>query len=405
MSKLPIKEIFIDFRKEGYLGSKNILLYFMIKKSTTSDVKNHNRNLIYQYVLEENNLSQKDIAAKFQLSLPTVIQNLNELKMQNLILEQGHYQSTGGRKAKRFIPNTNARAAIGLDITKNHIALAITNLTGDIIEASRIRCQYEDTPAFYSKIVRLIDDMLYKHAIDTESILGLGVSVPGIIEKDHKTISVSMLIDNLQEGTSLYDHLSCYFNYPIYIENDATSSGFAEFWHSPSATNIFYLFLGNSVGGAIYFNNAPYAGENSHSAEIGHTTLIPGGETCYCGRKGCVDCYCAARVLSDYAGGSLENFFFNLRNKVPGYQKKMDEYIDYLAIAIMNIRMLFDCDIMIGGYVGSFIGPYINDLKKRINKQDIFSKSADYILTCTLKSESSALGAAMIFIDKFRKSI
>lgn len=377
----------------------------MPKKSTSFDVKNHNRNLIYQYVLEEKNLSQKDIATKFQLSLPTVIQNLNELKMQNLILEQGHYQSTGGRKAKRFIPNTNAKVSIGLDITKNHIALALTNLAGDMIESTRIRCLYEDTPAFYSKIVRLIDGMLYKHAIDTQTILGLGVSVPGIVEKDHKTISVSMLIENLQEGTSFYEHLSCYFDYPIYIENDASSSGFAEFWHSPTVTNIFYLFLSNSVGGAIYFNNEPYTGENSHSAEIGHTTLIPGGEKCYCGRYGCVDCYCAASILSDFAGGSLENFFRSLQSKVPGYQEKMDAYLDYLAIAIMNIRMLFDCDIMIGGYVGSFIGPYIDDLKKRINKQDVFSKSANYILPCKLQSESSALGAALIFIDKFRKSI
>ncbi|MDD3337791.1 MAG: ROK family transcriptional regulator [Lachnospiraceae bacterium] len=378
---------------------------YMPKKNTATDVKYHNRNLIYQYVLREENLSQKEIAENLQLSLPTVIQNLNELKEKNLILEQGHYQSTGGRKAKRIAPNTMARVAIGLDITKNHIALVLTNLVGDIIEKQRIRCIYSDTPAFYSNVSRLIDEMLFKHSIDTSSILGLGVSIPCIITPDHKTIFYSNLIPGMPEGQLLYEHFSSYFDYPIYIENDASSGSLGEFWNSTGNDNIFYLFISNSVGGAIYYNNQLYAGDNCHSAEIGHTTLVPNGNKCYCGRSGCVDAYCSAAVLADFTHGTLNDFMDKLAAGEPAYVEKWNEYLDYLSVTIMNIRMLFDCDIVIGGYMGSCIVPYLDQLKMRIIAQDIFSPNADFVRACKLQTECSALGVALTFIDSFRKSI
>ena len=75
-------------------------------------------------------------------------------------------------------------------------------------------------------------------------------------------------------------------------------------------SEYFYLLVSNSIGGAIYFNNTAYTGEHNRSAEIGHTTLIPDGLKCYCGRSGCVDVYCSASLLSEFSeDGTLEDFF------------------------------------------------------------------------------------------------
>ena len=59
----------------------------MKNKSTAIDIRNYNRNIIYNLLFQEDDLSQKEIAEKLNLSLPTVIQNLNDLREQNLILE------------------------------------------------------------------------------------------------------------------------------------------------------------------------------------------------------------------------------------------------------------------------------------------------------------------------------
>ena len=120
----------------------------MKNKSTAIDIRNYNRNIIYNLLFQEDDLSQKEIAEKLNLSLPTVIQNLNDLREQNLILELGHYQSTGGRKAKRIALNAMARVALGLDITKNHISLVLLNLTGEILECKHIRLIYQTLLTF-----------------------------------------------------------------------------------------------------------------------------------------------------------------------------------------------------------------------------------------------------------------
>ena len=50
-------------------------------------------------------------------------------------------------------------------------------------------------------------------------------------------------------------------------------------------------------------------GDAFRCGEAGHMTLIPDGKPCYCGKTGCVDAYCSARLLSDLSGGRLEDSF------------------------------------------------------------------------------------------------
>ncbi len=49
-------------------------------------------------------------------------------------------------------------------------------------------------------------------------------------------------------------------------------------------------------------------GETFKSAEFGHMIIEKGGRTCYCGKNGCVDAYCSAKVLSKYSDDDLELF-------------------------------------------------------------------------------------------------
>ena len=41
-------------------------------------------------------------------------------------------------------------------------------------------------------------------------------------------------------------------------------------------------------------------------------TVAPGGRQCYCGKQGCFDAYCSAKVLKAAGGGSLDTFFERL---------------------------------------------------------------------------------------------
>ncbi len=125
-------------------------------------------------------------------------------------------------------------------------------------------------------------------------------------------------------------------------------------------------------------------------------TLVPGGRKCYCGQRGCADAYLAATNLS---ADDLEGFFAELRKgKNPDVTALWNDYLDHLAAVVKNVNVLLDCDVVIGGYVGAYMEPYIEGLRARVAKRGTFDQAADYIRLCSYKKESIAAGAALHFI-------
>ena len=113
--------------------------------NTNIEVKKNNRNRIFRYICKNGIVSNPDISYKLKMSLPTVTQITKELIEMGLVEENGELQSTGGRRAKALSAASNVKQAVGLDITKNHISLILTNLTGEMLKYERIFYPY--TPA------------------------------------------------------------------------------------------------------------------------------------------------------------------------------------------------------------------------------------------------------------------
>ena len=78
-----------------------------------------------------------------------------------------------------------------------------------------------------------------------------------------------------------------------------------------------------------------------------------------------------------------------------------DEYLDHLALAIHNLIMAFDYDLIIGGYLGQYIDDYMEELGEKIRKLDPYLKDMSFLKPAVYKYEASAVGAALIFIEKF----
>lgn len=140
-----------------------------------------------------------------------------------------------------------------------------------------------------------------------------------------------------------------------------------------SPRSLVYLSLSNSVGGAILTGGALYGGDHLRAGEFGHNTLVPDGRPCYCGKKGCLDAYCPAKVLSQLTDGNLALFFDGLRSGNAALQTAWNEYLSYLAVAVNNLRMTFDCDVIVGGYVGGFLAEFGEPLREMLVERNTFA--------------------------------
>lgn len=373
-----------------------------IKQATNMEVKKNNRNRVFRYICKHGTVSNPDISYDMKMSLPTVTQITKELIERGFIEETGELKSTGGRRAKALSVAVNVKQAVGLDITKNHISFVLTNLTGEILKYVRIFLPYTHEEDYYRRVNEELERFLDESSADRKRILGIGISFPGIIDLDRQLITYSHIL-----GVKMipFDSVSCFFDYPCFFLNDANAGAYAEGIRSDEMERFFYLSLSNTVGGAVFDNNRLVQGDHFRCGEVGHMTVIPDGTVCYCGKKGCLDAYCNALNLSNAANGKLEKFFDLLEKKDQRVSEIWNVYTGFLAVALNNIHMVLDCDIILGGYVGSYAEPYISDIWKKVSERNTFTEERQFVNSCRYKKGAAALGAALEVIENFVKQI
>ena len=364
------------------------------------NLRKFNTSNIYSYFLTHPDATKQDLALNLNLTLPTVTKNIDYLSGLGLIEASGSRGQTGGRRAITYSLCAEAKVALGIDITMHHVSCVAVDLNGEIISFKRNYLIFEYSDSYFKKVADLLNGFIAESKIEEEKILGVGIGIQALVKNDNRTVFYSGIME-FREDT--YEMFRKYIHYDISMFNDAKASCFAEKWVNKDIQNAFYILLSNNVGGAMIINGQVYSGNNFRAAEVGHITLVPQGRQCYCGQCGCVDPYLAATNLSQ---DDLAGYFAELKKTTDAkILANWDRYLDYMASAINNVRALMDCDIILGGYVGAYLEPYLDEIKKRAMKVNTFDSNADFIKLCTYKSESIAAGAALHYIAQFINTI
>lgn len=390
-----------------------------MRKGTNSlEVKRLNRNRVFRYVTEQSETSMPDIAAALDISGPTVLTIVKELKAAGVVAEVGELKSTGGRKAKAIATVWDARYAVGMDVTKNHVSFVYTDLAMKVLGHERIRKLFMDEERYYQETAELLADFIERNHIPKNKIEGIGISMPGIVDRDKNMLTISRVL-GIQDVPR--ERWAAYIPYSCELLNDANAAAITEdVCCKKPESNMVYLSLSNSVGGAVIFademksndgiesnydKGTMYMGNNWRSGEFGHMVIHPEGRTCYCGKKGCLDAYCSALRLAEPEDGDLRAFFEKMEAGNGQYRQIWEEYLDDLAIVVDNLRMCFDCEVVLGGYVGKYMGPYIEQFCGVAAKKDIFGGSGQYVRVCRCHEEASAYGAALYQIGQYISKI
>ncbi len=145
-------------------------------------------------------------------------------------------------------------------------------------------------------------------------------------------------------------------------------------------------------------------GHNLRSGEVGHTTLVPGGRPCYCGKSGCVDAYCRAGLLHGHTGGSLKDFFLRLHTGDAALRSVWDAYLDNVAVVVNNLRMMLDCDVILGGYVGRYMDAELAGLRRRGPSATPSSRTPAISRPVPIK-KAAALGSAIPWIEEYLQTL
>lgn len=367
--------------------------------SSNMDVKRRNRANTLRCILESERVSQMELTQRLALSWPTILQNVKELMALGLVREDGVYDSTGGRKAKAYAPVRDARAAVGMEVAQDHISVVLTGLDGGILRQARGNLRFSQEEVYMRYLGGLVQRFVEAGGA-SEKLLGVGIALPGVVDGEK-----GLLRDSRALGlkNAPLEQFSRHISWPCRFLSAANAAGLAE--AGGRSGDLVYLSLDDSVGGAVLREGNLCVGDRLRAGEFGHTTLVPGGLRCACGQAGCLDAYCSAKRLSDQAGGNLAAFFEGLQAGDPKLREVWREYLEHLAIAVNNLHVSFDCDVVVGGSVGSYLREFGELLRALLAERNPFGPDASYLKECGCTREASAVGAALAQVREYLQNL
>jgi predicted NBD/HSP70 family sugar kinase len=378
----------------------------MEESPSITERRRQTRNGVYQRLYQsETPLSKPELAHALGLSMPTIHQNIRELLAMGLVRPDGAKQSTGGRRAVGYAVDVRARFAVGISIMTDHLDLLATDLRLQEIAYKKTAAEpmpLHSMQLLGERVAAELETFLDESRLERAKMLGVGVTLPAVLnaERDRIVLAPTMQLS----GTGLKDFIRC-IRYPLYMENDATSAGDAEWFMRGQAGDMAYLLLDNGVGGAVLLNGEPYLGACGRSGEFGHMCVEPGGLPCSCGKRGCLEAYCSTSRLSTGLGITLDEFFSGLAQGNPTHAALWSDVLRHLAVGINNIHMALDCDVVLGGQLSEYMRDSLPELRKMAAALNIYDGDGDYIRLCRLPRRSAMMGVALHFVRAFLQEL
>lgn len=360
-------------------------------------VRIQNKKKVTGLLYKQGALSKQEIAHALSLSLPTVNLLVSQLREEGMVYMQSADESSGGRIPEIVHFQYEGLYAFGIEISGHHVRMTLINLGGRALITNNIRIPFRNEKEYWTDLRSILFDSLRSQSIDPAMVLGVGISIPGVVRHDLHYIDFAPTLDLRHFD---YDSVEDILGFPILFENEANAAGFAEVWsHGDDISDAIYLSINKGVGGAVIINHQLSYGINRRGGEFGHMTIFPNGNLCSCGKRGCFEAYCSTRILTATTDDLLSIFFQRLPS-TPEYRTRWETYLDNLALVVSNICVAWDVPIIIGGAISPYLENDFQKFVQKVEKLIPFSSNNAYISLSKNAESAACIGAALMIVAK-----
>ncbi len=346
----------------------------MIKQSTitATEMRGINRSAILEIIRRESPIARTTIAKRLEISLPTVMRIVDQLIKEGFVRPHGETEWSGGRRRPLLEFNSHGNVVLGVDMGGTKLYGAVSEISGRIIAESEVDRKGADGEECYKLLTKLIDELLACPELRGRRVRGIGVGAPGITQ--HRAGIVKWAYALNWKDFPLKERLHKRYKLPITVDNDVNLAALGELWFGvgQNAQNMVLITIGAGIGAGIIMDGALYRGSSEASGEIGH--MIPGRE--FLGRRyvdfGALESLASAtgmvkRVPKSAAGGPSTEAIFEAAGKGQSWARAIvDDVVDYLAIAIGNLSVMLDPELIV---LGGALTPYASSLTDSIAKR------------------------------------
>lgn len=318
--------------------------------------------------------------------------------------------------------------AIGIDIGGTKVAGGVVDENGEILARAR-----RDTP-HRSKRPRVVEDTIVDVVEELRAqhpdVAAVGIGAAGFVAADRATVVFAPHLSWRDEP--LRDALSKRIDAPILVDNDANAACWAE-WRFGAAqgdSDVVMVNLGTGIGGAILIHGEIFRGRFGIAGEFGHMQVVPEGQRCECGNRGCWEQYASGNALVREARAMIlanSPVATDLAARVDGRADELTgpivteaardgdatsvellaEIGHWLGIGIANLAAAFDPGtFVIGGGVSAagelLLGPARDTFRRRLTGRGYRPEAR--IVAAKLGNEAGLIGAADLARNDSRSS-
>tara|TARA_R100000935_G_scaffold2632_3_gene7051 strand:+ start:3916 stop:5184 length:1269 start_codon:yes stop_codon:yes gene_type:complete len=282
------------------------ILYKDLTNTSNVEKKKHFQKLrILKYLYLNGVSTNAEMCSTFNLSLPTSMALINQLTDEGIIEKQGQGKSIGGRKPDLYALKKNTFFVLSISIDRYNIKLAIVDNSHSIILEENIPSKISSKVNIVDFLFEYANNLIESSKIETEKLLGIGISMPGLVSsKEGKNFTYYL---TGQESESLQAALKKRFDKPVYILNDAKSACLAEFRFglAKDKKDVLVISMDWGVGLGIIMGGKMHTGVSGFAGEFGHIPIVEDGELCHCGKRGCLETIASGLALVKKAKNGL----------------------------------------------------------------------------------------------------
>lgn len=306
---------------------------------------------------------------------------------------------------------------IGIDLGGTNIAAGVVSGKKILAEASLPTGAERGYRAVIADMARAASMAVEQAGLDRAGCTFLGIGCPGSIDTEAGRVRYA---NNLQwKNVPLCEELHAYFDAPSAASNDANCAALGEVLAGAARgmRDAVMLTLGTGVGSGIIIGGKIYDGMGSCGGELGHTTLIFGGEPCTCGQRGCLEAYASATALKRQTsraaaahpdsllaglareGVSGRTAFEAMRQGCPVGRAVVEQYLTYLGAGVTNVVNIFRPQaILLGGGIAGEGETLLEPVRAYVQKNCYGAELSPMpvIEAAKLGNDAGILGAAYL---------
>jgi glucokinase len=175
----------------------------------------------------------------------------------------------------------------GIDVSGATIRAVVVSADGEVVERRESPQEAEDLVSQISQLTSALREV--------KPLKSVGVAIPALVNRETDRVLISAG-SPFAVHPDFHSELMNATGLRVELENDANAAAYGEYKAGAGrdAHDLFYIGIGDWIGGAIILGGKLWIGASGCAGEVGHITIDTDGIECVCGNCGCLETVAAA---------------------------------------------------------------------------------------------------------------